>query len=339
MNRRIFLLVDYRGQFYFSTKYRGASVDILKLKEYFEGLGIQLIVKKISEINFRNENFKDELVLYQSSEDPGLFYKDYIEDVLVALALQGARLIPEFRYFRAHHNKIFQEFLRDILSIVEIKNIESRAFGTYEEYIESNSLATSSKLVLKPGGGTRSSGVSLLATSHQKIIFPYYISKTFTLANLKLLISKIKTGKPFTPMSSNRRKFIIQNFIEGLEGDFRILVYGKKFYVVFRGNRDGDFRASGSGKLNFEIDPPRGLLNFAESVYVQLETPYVSLDIGHTNGVFYLFEFQCLCLGQYTIEKSKFYYTRKGDDWEKISEIPDLEREIATSVFSYISGE
>ena len=339
MDKRIFLLLDYRNQFYFSTRHRGASVDVEKLKKYFKNNGYELIVKHFFEIDFRSDNYKGEWILYQSSEDPGLFYKDYIEDVLMTLHFQGARLIPDFRYFRAHHNKVYMELLRDVLPISEIKNIQSKGFGTYEEYTRGNILRSSDPYVLKPGSGTRSSGVKLLATSEDKKKYPHNLSRTLTFDNLKLLISKLITGKPFTPISTNRRKFIVQNFIVGLEGDFRILTYGEKYYAVFRGNRDNDFRASGSGKLNFEAELPEGLLNYAKAVYTQFNVPFMSLDIGYKNGVFYLFEFQCLCLGQYTLEKSKFYYKQINDEWKRVLETPDLEREIVTTVLSHIENK
>lgn len=339
MDKEIVLLLDYRNQFYFSTRYRGASVDVEKLKQYFKVAGYNLILKHFSEIDFRKDDFKNKFVLYQSSEDPSLLYKDYIEDVLLAIQLQGSKLIPDFKYFRAHHNKVFMEFLRDILPIKEIKNITSKSFGTVEEYRKSKSFTDCDVAVLKPGSGTRSSRISLLNCQSKKERHTHKISRSFTFDNFKLLISKIKTGKCFTPMSNNRHKFIIQNFVAGLDGDYRILVYGEKYYVVFRQNRDNDFRASGSGKLFFEIQLPEGLLDYAKSVYTQFNTPFMSLDIGYMDGKFYLFEYQCLCLGQHTLEKSKFYYKNtKSSVWEKIEESPDLEREISSTVIQYIKN-
>lgn len=73
--KRVFLLTDYRGQFYSSTKHRGAAVDLEKLTNEFARNNFSLIVKSFSDINFREENYIDEWVLYQSSEDPDLFYR------------------------------------------------------------------------------------------------------------------------------------------------------------------------------------------------------------------------------------------------------------------------
>lgn len=338
MKKEIFLLLDYRDQFYFSTRYRGACVDVAKLKDYFNSHGYNLLTKHFFELDLRNENYKDKWIIYQSSEDPNLHYKDYIEDVILALKVQGAKLVPEFNYFRAHHNKVYMEFLRDLLPIPEIKSITSKSFGTFEEYIRSHAFKSDDPFVIKPGSGTRSSMVSLLDSDSKKKKHSHKISRTFTLDNFKLFVSKLKTGKPFTPMSNNRRKFIIQNFIPNLKGDYRILVYGKKYYVVFRGNRDNSFTASGSGKLDFNTPIPKGLLDYARGIYEKFNTPFMSLDIGTNDGNFHLFEFQCLCLGQYTLEKSKFYYHETSPCvWDKVFETPDLEREIVDTIVQYIN--
>ena len=55
MSKDILLLVDYRDQFYFSTRYRGASVDVEKLGEYFSDRGFNLVKKHFHEIDFRLE--------------------------------------------------------------------------------------------------------------------------------------------------------------------------------------------------------------------------------------------------------------------------------------------
>ncbi len=119
-------------------------------------------------------------------------------------------------------------------------------------------------------------------------------------------------------------------------GDYRIIVYGNKYYALYRKNRENDFRASGSGNLDFEIKLPDGLLDYARILYEKFNAPYVSLDIGYKNNEFFLFEFQFVCLGQYAIEKSGWYYSHNGKEWQKTVEEPDLEREISVSVSNFI---
>ena len=338
LNIKIYLFTDYRDQFYFSTRYRGACIDTHKLKRNFEKEGFEIIIKRFQDIDFRTENYTNEWVLYQSSEDPNLLYKSYIEDIVLALKLQGAKLVPSFSYFRAHHNKVFMEILRDHIDIDEIKNIKSKGFGTYEEYSKSEIFNIDRSTIIKPGFGTRSRGIKLLNSKFKKIKHSKIASKSFTFDNFKLWLSKLKTGRDYTPMSNNRSKFIIQEFISDIKGDYRILAYGEKYYCVYRENRSNNFRASGSGKLDFESAIPEGLLDYAKTVYTKFDTPFMSLDIGHKDGVFYLFEFQFMCLGQYTLEKSNFYYKDNGGSWDRVHEKPELEREFSRSVIDYINS-
>lgn len=332
----IILLTDYRNQFYFSTKSRGGSMDLRKLSKNFKNQGLNLIVKKFSDIDFRNENYEGKHIIYQSSEDPSLSYKDYIQDILLALHFQGAILIPSIYYFRAHHNKVFMEIIRDLVCSNEAGNITSRGYGTYEEYLSEFSKYKNGKYVIKPDAGTRSKGVRLMTTIKQKLRFPFSASRTFTFHNLRWAFSKLTTGKPFVRQSNNRKKFIIQNFIEDLKGDYRIIIYGKKYYALYRKNRDNDFRASGSGNLNFNIKLPDGLLDYAQLIYQKFNVPFVSLDIGYKDGSFFLFEFQFVCLGQYVVEKSTWYYKNSDAGWKKVRENPNVEREIAVSVAEFV---
>ena len=111
---------------------------------------------------------------------------------------------------------------------------------------------------------------------------------------------------------------------------------GKKFYVLYRKNRSNDFRASGSMKFNYDIELPKGLLDYTKKVFESFDVPYIALDVGIKENDFFLFEFQFLSFGQDTLEKSSFYYHLSDGKWQKEFEKPDLEREIATSVSQFI---
>ena len=149
-------------------------------------------------------------------------------------------------------------------------------------------------------------------------------------------MEKLRTGNTLLYISNHRQKFILQPYIAGLRGDYRIVVYDDKFYVLYRANRTNDFRASGSMKFNHDIELPPGLLDYAKRVFNSFDVPYIALDVSVKDGIFYLFEFQFICFGQYTLEKSKYFYRHDNSGWMKILEEPDLEREIVTSVTKFI---
>ncbi|PIQ66652.1 MAG: hypothetical protein COV96_00330 [Candidatus Zambryskibacteria bacterium CG11_big_fil_rev_8_21_14_0_20_42_18] len=335
---KIFLFTDYRGQFYSSTKYRGAAVDLERLKNYFTKHNFELTVLPFSKIDFRTQNYKNIWVLYQSSEDPGLFYRSYVDDIVLGLYIQGAKLIPNFPQFKAHHNKHFLEILRDLHDLPDIKNIEAKRYGTYEDYLKDINNFKENILVLKSSNSSKSRGVFLLDNYIKKIKLPKIVSLTSSLQNLRYLAEQLKTGNKPLWISSHRNKFVLQHYVDGLQGDYRIVVYGEKFYVLYRGNRTDDFRASGSMKFNYNVELPEGLLDYAKKVFWSFNVPYIALDIGIKENEFFLFEFQFLSFGQYTLEKSSFYYCLRDGKWQKEYEKPDLEREIAESVSQFIES-
>ena len=337
MSIPIYLFTDYRKQFYSSTKFRGAAVDLKKLEYFFTEKGFTLIVGSFDEIDFRKQNYKNQWVLYQSSEDPSLFYKSYIEDMVTGLFIQGARLIPNLFQFKAHHNKNFMEIMRDLQPLSEIKNIRSDSYGTYEDYLSKINRYKEGVFVLKTSATSKSRGVFRLGNEKEKIKLPKTASKTFSFKNFLYYIEFLKTGCKPLLISNHRMKFIVQPYVADLEGDYRIVVYGEKFYILYRRNRVEDFRASGSMKFDFNITPPDGIFNYARRIFESFNVPFIALDIAFKNGEFYLFEFQFLSFGQYTSEKSSFYYHYEKNMWKKIMENPDLEREIAASVILFIN--
>ncbi|MBU4493285.1 MAG: hypothetical protein KKA61_02850 [Nanoarchaeota archaeon] len=311
-------------------------MDLRLLKKYFGKQGHKLEIKYFHEIDFRKDNFKNIPVLYQSSEDPGLKYKDYLEDVLTGLLYQGAILIPDFFKFRSHHNKVFMEMYRDLGNFSEIKKIKSKSFGTLESCLNySNKI--SFPAILKPAGGSRSRGVKLVKNKKQLEVKAKSISSSPTVSNIRRYLENLIYKNGYKKTSHNRKKFISQNFIPNLKGDYKILVYSDKYYVLHRKNRNNDFRASGSGKLSFPESPPKELLDYAEKVFKYFNVPFISIDIAEAEGVYYLLEFQFLSFGQYALEKSKFYWNKKNGKWNKIEEMTVLEEQFAKSISKYIN--
>jgi len=304
---------------------------------YFSDMGYNMKAMRFGEIRFNND-YRGFPVLYQSSEDPGLLYKDYIEDILLGLSIQGARLIPDFPKFRAHHNKVFMEILRSINGNVAVKGILSNNYGTYEDFAHDIELQPE-KLVMKPAGGARGCGVRRIAGHKAQLRYARELSSSFNMIEwLKVFVNSI-IRKNYSKKSLHRRKFIVQEFLSGLDGDYKVLVYGKKYYVLERKNRKNDFRASGSGNFSFPVSPPDELLNFASDIYASFHVPFISMDIAKFENRYVLLEFQFISFGNYTLERSEFYFTRKGGSgWEKVEEIPDLEREFVSSVVRYLDS-
>ena len=85
---KLFLLTDYKGRFgskHDDFPYR-SGMDLQLLKSAFMDAGYEIEYVPFSKVNPADECWKGNAVLYTSSEDPGLIYKQYIEDIVLSLS-------------------------------------------------------------------------------------------------------------------------------------------------------------------------------------------------------------------------------------------------------------
>jgi hypothetical protein len=144
--------------------------------------------------------------------------------------------------------------------------------------------------------------------------------------------------KGYTRESLYRKKFIVQEFIPGLKNDWKVLIYGPKYYVLKRMNRRKDFRASGSGFFQFSKDLPEGLLDHARLIFETLNIPNLSFDIATDGKQFYILEFQGVYFGNTTLVKSEWYFLKYNDRWIVVNEKSDLEKEYVNSIVTWIAS-
>ena len=153
---------------------------------------------------------------------------------------------------------------------------------------------------------------------------------------LKKYLFRFKYNKEFYEDYMNTKRFILQEYIPNLKEDWKVLIFGDKYFVLNRKIRKNDFRASGSGKLTYE-NPPIEVLNYAKQCFDNLDSPMLSLDICiNEKKECFLIEFQGVHFGPYTIINSEYYYTLKGEKWEKVVGKSDFSKEYSISLIRYI---
>lgn len=327
------VLTDHKGELYSSKamlKERKLTMNIDKLILYSREFDTELNFMNFHDISFRKNNYKDQVFLYNSSEDPNLLFKSYIEDIVLALKSNGAIVIPDYAFLRAHHNKVYMEILRDTILRDIDTGISSQHFGTYEDYkIYKESVTIPA--VIKGATSSGSHYVGLIKSESDLRNLPKRYSRSPSLyIELKGFLQN------FHPHSKYRKKFIIQNFIPGLTGDYKVLVFGDRYYVMGRKTRKNDFRASGSGNFIFDMEVSDKMLDFSESIYSRLKVPVVSMDIASVNNRYYLIEFQCLKFGTSAVERSIRYYKKEDGLWRKFDEPSVLEKEFIRSVVTFL---
>ncbi len=331
--KKIYLLTDYKG--FFGSKHNAvpyrSGMDRELLQKYFEEKGYTAIFLPFCDVKPANADFKGQYVLYTSSEDKDYHYKSYIEDICYALQLQGAVVIPEYKYLRANNNKVFMEILRDMCGLRSVENFSARHFGSLEE-LKDRIQSITGKQVIKASGGAMSENVYLAGDHKELLAKAKKVSRSRNLFSEIWDLGRSIKRRGYIRESKHRRKFIVQPFVPNLPADWKILIFGKKFYLLNRKTRKNDFRASGSGRFSFSENLPDGMLDFAEEFFDYLNVPKLSLDVAFDGNQFYLIEFQAVYFGTTTIDESPFYFTRENSQWICCKQSSVLEEEYVESI-------
>jgi hypothetical protein len=335
---QVLLLIDYRGCFYSTTRPKELSMDLDALVRAFAARGTELVIRRFADVDFREDDFRGRYVLYQSSEDSGGHYRDFIEDILLGISLAGGILIPDFAKFRAHENKVFMEILRSLSTSEDVRSCQATGFGTLEDFLDVVDRIDGPR-VLKASSGSGSKGVRLARSNSDLRKVAKRLSRS--LVPLDWLKDRVKglIRPEHRSISHHRRKFIVQNFIAGLAEDYKVLAYHDRYYVLRRQIRDGDFRASGSGRFTWPETPPPGMLDFAEQVHESFAVPLSSLDLARSDSGYHLLEFQFVQFGPLTLEGSEFFFVREGNEWVRTNQPSVLEDEFARAITAFVGGQ
>ncbi|WP_394186277.1 ATP-grasp domain-containing protein [Pseudoalteromonas tetraodonis] len=300
-------------------------------------LDIELLSKKISskfEVEVVSINKilscelkKQDIVIYNSSENREM--RDYIKDVIY-LVSKKANIVPSFDSLMAHESKGFQQLFRQEMYFGNLN-------GQY--CVDLDDVHQKEPFVLKLVEGAGSSQVHLIKGNKDIHSIRRKYFKDSLVRKIKNIIRSTKLNKKQLDIYLYKYKaftrIVTQDFIPGLESDYKVLVFGNKYYVLNRKVKKNDFRASGSGILNF-IEPPMAVLDFAKSVFFKLDEPYASLDIAMSNEGCHLIEYQVLNFGPYTLVNSPGFYTENNGDWKFHKKTSELENEFSEALYEHI---
>ena len=305
------VLTDNNGRFWASLE-PGAqgSMRVDDVRRHLADQDLNVTVLRVEDVDVR-QDWRGTYVLYPSSEDPGLSYKAFIGDVLVALTTAGAVPLPGLPLFFAHHNKSLMELLRKVW-LPDDPLADTRVFSTYGEL----QAALDTSLLpayLKTPEGAGSAGVHRVTTESQtrRRARRLSVSVAWSYRLHDLLIAVRHPG--WRPPDHHRRRLILQPEVPGLSGDFKVLKFGERYFAVRRQNRPGRQTASGSGHLDFDVEryvDVQSLLAYCAGIAERIPTPVLSLDIAESAGKFHLLEFQALYFGPATLQRSRRHWLK-----------------------------
>ncbi|MDY0143778.1 MAG: hypothetical protein RBR97_17975 [Bacteroidales bacterium] len=319
--KSIVALTDYKG--YFGSKWKAApyrsGYDKNILKECFGKLGWDIEFLRMQDIDFK-EDWSNKIVIYTSSEETGFYYKNFIEDIVLALERTGAIVLPRFDFLRANNNKVYMEMLREQLLGEKISGNSSNFYGSLEELeIDIERDRVKFPCVVKKAEGAMSRGVFLAKNKTELYNYAKKISHSSHLLSEIRELMRVRKHKGYKKESKYQHKFIIQNFIPRLKNDWKILIYGNHYYILNRGIKQGDFRASGSHfnyKAGSKSELPEFLLDKVKEIYQIMDVPHLSLDLAWNGENVIVHEFQALYFGTSTMDFSEDLYVFENNKWE-----------------------
>lgn len=299
----------------------------LNLNKIINQLDFSVSVKNILDIDNLVIKEKD-IIIYTSS--PNSSIRTYLKDKLFYFQNTNL-LIPSYELLMAHENKGFQEVMKKRKDFGNLK-------GSYIFDLEDQTIPFPK--ILKTTTGAGSSGVFLIKGKKDISNIKNKLLKTNIKRKIIASQRKLKL-KPseFSLYKYNKKKFklfVEQDFIPNLKHDFKVLVFGDRYFVLKRSVRKNDFRASGSGKFEF-IEPPKEVLNFAKQISDVLDNPYLSLDIAQSEKGCHLIEFQATNFGPYTLLNAPNRYVYENNSWSEEKNDKDLESNYAYALNYFVN--
>jgi hypothetical protein len=193
--------------------------------------------------------------------------------------------------------------------------------------------------VLKLSEGDTARGVMLLHSADDARRAAEKLTRSFSARDAWQNLERRVKGQDIPPHSWHRRKLIVQDFVPGLDHDYKIVAMADRLFVMKRPAREGDFRASGSrAAREYPTEPPAGLLDFTWKVFQSFDAPFASIDVMHDGSSFYLGEIQFLRFGTGPIHRNPRHFERQADgSWLCVEGKCEWEQELARGVATYLA--
>jgi len=299
----IYIVVDYKG--YHSSKINAvpykSGMNLKELKNLLEKKGAK--VKFIDVSGLLRLNFsKSDLVVYTSSEEPGLQYREYVIDSVNILQLKQVKLFPNSSLILANNNKSFMTMLIDHYFDGEEFHIPSKIVGSETELMKViREKPLSYPVVAKLPYGAMSKNVFLANSSDELVkIYKKSVFKLSVGERIREIIRNYRYSG-YTKNDYFSGRLILQEFLSELVCDYKVLKFSNRFFLFRRNVRKNDFRASGSGQSAYlygsACEIPDGIFSLTDHIAASLKTNMLSLDFAHHNGQLKLIELQGIHFG------------------------------------------
>lgn len=327
MNKRKVVLVSLPSGMFGNGGKTWLSIDLAPTRALLEARGFAVEDARIDQ-SWELDLAPDDIVVYSSCEASEV--REYMKDAFYFLR-KRCILLPDYEFLLAYENKGFQELKKRSLGIGNLP-------GDYHYDLDGHERAA--PYVFKTIGGAGSSGVHLVQTPKDgDRLRDKYFSVDLKRRVLLQQRKRVLTAEQFDAYRYRHkgfRRYIAQAFVPRADHDYKVLVFGERFFGLKRHVRKNDFRASGSGNFDFSARLPEAVLSFAKGIAERLDAPQLSLDIVASPEGCHLIEYQGLNFGPITLTRSKGFYSQAADGtWDWTAGSSDLAECFAHSIGVY----
>lgn len=342
--RDIYLITSDNG-FYGQSRKPWISVDTANIFKYLSDGGYKVYALEYHQAVAMSSEIRDSVVLYSFSQVSNT--RLYLRDLAQILATQNNLLLPSYELLLCHENKGYQELFKKRLGVGDLWGLylESKEqIGQYQiEY----------PVVLKAVGGSNAKGVHLVRSKEELMnrlsSMEGKLSAYHRLDLLRRKLFRAKQSFPgwdkyarqpdidqYTRHITPRLRFVLQEFVPGLDCDYRVIVMGDKYFVSRRLARPGDWRASGTKLFTYTETPDAAILNYAREFFAKVKMPVLAMDLGKSARGIHLFEFQGSHFGITPIHKGPGYFEHQAGSWKFVQAQGDFERYLADAVLGFL---
>ena len=195
----------------------------------------------------------------------------------------GKRVVPNWATFWHYNNKRAQAYF---FQTVGIPTPQTWVSFSREEALEAVQ-GLGFPIVSKTAGGAASTNVRLLRTAREAM---REIKQVFHVGRVAKVAARLGMDLRFTPRTRNRY-LLWQEYVPGNTRDLRVTVIGKRHVFAFwRQNRQGDFRASGSGSIDYSVENVERECLYCVELCRRHDFDSMAFDIVYKNGQFVVLE-------------------------------------------------
>jgi glutathione synthase/RimK-type ligase-like ATP-grasp enzyme len=283
-------VLKYFAKYLFKNNYNWAE----KFAKYLDESGLVYEFLYIDENNWieKCENF--DLIIWKPAFMGVRSTQILKEKIYFMQNTMGKHVYPNYETIWHFDSKIAQSY---VLKYTKIKTPETFVSFDYDNTVERLKV-TKYPIIVKKSAGAGSSGVKLISSYKNAL---RCVNREFLWQNL---FSRIVSSKLFDKYG----QIYFQEFLDSNNSDLRITIIGNKYAFGFwRKNRKNDFRASGSGKIDFETDIPKEIIKYCSQISRNNNYDSMAYDILYKENDFCIIEMS-YGFSESAIYKSKGYY-------------------------------